>query len=117
MIKLENHQINIIEEEIERLDHNHGYIQNVVFKNGIKYFVKALYAPVKFEQHCTIPQSLGCSFTDEGYIQVDPFQETTVTGIFACGDNTTRMRTVANAVAMGTTAGMTASRKMILEEF
>ena len=115
--KLENHQIKIVEEEIERLDHNNGYIRNVIFKNGTEYFVKALYAPGKFEQRCTIPQSLGCAFTDEGYIQVDPFQETTVTGIFACGDNTTRMRTVANAVAMGATAGMTASRKMILEDF
>jgi len=40
-----------------------------------------------------------------------------VKGIFACGDNATRMRTVANAVAMGTTAGMAVSKKMILEEF
>ena len=115
--KLENHQINIIEEKIEKLDHNNGYLQNIIFKNGTKFSVKALYASGKFEQHCTIPQSLGCAVTDEGYIQVDPFQETTIAGIFACGDNTTRMRTVANAVAMGTTAGMTASRKMILEDF
>jgi thioredoxin reductase len=115
--KLENHHIKIIEKEIERLDHNNGYLQNIFFKNGTAYSLKALYAPGKFEQHCTIPESLGCALTDEGYIQVDPFQETTIAGIFACGDNTTRMRTVANAVAMGTTAGMTASRKMILEEF
>ncbi|HLA59504.1 MAG TPA: NAD(P)/FAD-dependent oxidoreductase, partial [Puia sp.] len=115
--KLENHQIKIIEEKIEKLDHNNGYLQNIVFKNGMESSVKALYASGKFEQHCTIPQSLGCAFTNEGYIQVDPFQETTMAGIFACGDNTTRMRTVANAVAMGTTAGMTASRKMILEDF
>jgi thioredoxin reductase len=115
--KLKNHSIKIIEDEIERLDHNNGYLQNIIFKNGRESSVKALYASAKFEQHCTIPQSLGCTFTDEGYIQVDPFQETAVAGVFACGDNTTRMRTVANAVAMGTTAGMTASRKMILEDF
>ena len=48
---------------------------------------------------------------------MDPFQKTTVNGIFACGDNVTRIRTVANAVAMGTSAGMTASKKMILEQF
>ena len=60
---------------------------------------------------------MGCELTDEGYIKVDSFQETSVKGIFACGDNATRMRTVANAVAMGTTAGMIVSKKMILEEF
>jgi thioredoxin reductase len=43
--------------------------------------------------------------------------ETTVAGVFACGDIATTMRTVANAVAMGTTTGMVLSKKMILEEF
>jgi thioredoxin reductase len=76
-----------------------------------------MYAPVPFKQHCKIPESLGCEFTDEGYIKIDSFQETTVNGVYACGDNATRMRTVANAVGMGTTAGMTVSKKMIFEEF
>ncbi len=115
--KLRNHHIKIIEDEIERLEHNNGFIQNIIFKNGTETALKALYVHGRFEHQSIISQSFGCAFTDEGYIQVDSLQETTVTGIFACGDNTTRMRTVANAVAMGTTAGMTASRKIILEEF
>jgi thioredoxin reductase len=44
-------------------------------------------------------------------------QKTTVPGIFACGDSTTRMRTVANAVAMGTTAGIIANKEIVFEEF
>ena len=115
--KLEEHHIKTVEKEIKRLDHSDGYIQNIIFKDGTKSFVKALYAPSPFEQHCQVPESLGCELTDEGYIKVDPFQETTVNGIFACGDNATRMRTVANAVGMGTTAGMAVSKKMIIEEF
>ena len=115
--KLEKHQIKIVEKEVERLEHIKGFIQNIVFKDGTKSSVKAIYARSPFEQHCTIPESFGCELTDEGYIKVDPFQETTVKGIFACGDNAARMRTVANAVAMGTTAGITVSKKMIFEEF
>lgn len=65
----------------------------------------------------SIKESLGCELTGEGYIKVNPFQETTVDGIFACGDNVTSIRIVANAVAMGTSVGMTASKKMILEQF
>jgi thioredoxin reductase len=38
-------------------------------------------------------------------------------GVYACGDSVTRMRTVANAVGMGTTVGMTVSKKMIFENF
>jgi thioredoxin reductase len=115
--KLEKHEIKIIEAEIERLEHINGQLQNIILRDGAKFLLKALYVPAPFVQHCTIPASLGCQLNDEGYIQVDAFQETTVSGIFACGDNTTAMRTVANAVAMGTTAGMVLSKKMILEEF
>ena len=60
---------------------------------------------------------MGCELTDDGYIKVDPFQETTIKGVFACGDNATKMRTLANAIAMGTTAGIALSKKMILEAF
>lgn len=114
---LEKHQIKIVEKEVERLEHSNGNLKNIIFRDGTKFNVKAIYAPTAFEQHCVIPASLGCAFTDEGYIKIDSFLETTVKGIYACGDNVTRMRTVANAVGMGTTAGMAVSKKMILEEF
>jgi thioredoxin reductase len=55
--------------------------------------------------------------TEDGYIKVDPMQKTTVPGIFACGDNATRMRTVANAVSMGTTAGAMVNKEIVTEEF
>jgi len=37
--------------------------------------------------------------------------------VFACGDNTTRMRTVANAVAMGTATGLMVNKELIEGEF
>lgn len=115
--KLQQHQIKIVEKEIERLEHSNGYLQNIIFKDGSKSSINAIYAPSPFEQHCKIPESLGCELTEEGYIKIDSFQETSIKGVFAIGDNATKMRTVANAVAMGTTAGMMISKKMILEEF
>ncbi|MFV5703301.1 NAD(P)/FAD-dependent oxidoreductase [Flavobacterium sp. XS2P12] len=115
--KLKNHDIKIIKKEIQKLEHKNGYLQNIIFKDGTKAEVKAMYSRNSFEQHCTIPESLGCELNDEGYIKVNPFQETTVDSVFACGDNTTRMRSVANSVAMGTAAGMMASKNMILEQF
>ncbi|MGG9964796.1 NAD(P)/FAD-dependent oxidoreductase [Ferruginibacter sp. SUN106] len=115
--KLEKHHIKTEAKEIERLEHSNGYLQHILFKDGTKTPVKAIYAPQPFEQHCPIPESMGCELTDEGYIKTDAFQETTVNGVFACGDNATRMRTLANAVAMGTTAGIAVNKKMIAEEF
>lgn len=115
--KLKNHNIDIIEIEVEKIEHNNGQIQNIVFKNGTKAAVKALYTRPPFEQHCTIPEALDCEINEQGYIQVDSFQKTAVHGIYACGDNTTFMRSVANAVAMGTLSGAMINREIIEEEF
>ncbi len=115
--QLEKHKIKITEKEIERFEHNNGQIEQIIFKDGSNSSIKAIYAPSPFVQHCKIPELLGCELTEEGYIKIDSFQETTIKGVFASGDNATKMRTVANAVAMGTTAGIVISKKMILDEF
>jgi thioredoxin reductase len=115
--KLDIHHIKIAETKIDRLHHTNGQIQKIIFRDGTTSSLKALYARIPFEQHCTIPETLGCALTDEGYIKTDSFQKTTVHGVFACGDNTSRMRTVANAIAMGTTTGMMVNKEIIGEEF
>ncbi len=115
--RLANHRINVVESEIEKLEHTNGILHTIIFKDGTTFSIKVLYSQSPFEQHCTIPKTLGCELTDEGYIKVDHLQKTSVHGIFACGDNTTRLRTVANAVAMGTTAGMMLNKEIVFEEF
>jgi len=115
--KLEKHGIKITETKVERLEHINGQLQNIIFKDGTKSFVKAIYSYSPFEQHCQIPAALGCELTNEGYIKIDTLQKTSIHGISACGDNTTRIRTVANAVAMGTTAGMMVNKEIVEEEF
>jgi thioredoxin reductase len=115
--KLAKHKINIVEEEIERLEHKSGYLQSIVFRDGKKAPVKALYSRLPFVQHSSLPQSLGCELTKEGYIKIDPAHKTTVPGVYACGDNVTRMRTVSNAVAMGTTTGLMVNKEIIEENF
>ena len=115
--KLAKHGICIVEKEVASLDHMNGHLQNITFRDGTGLSLQAIYARSAFEQHCAIPATLGCALNDDGYIQVDALGETTIAGVYACGDNTTRIRSVANAVAMGTTAGMMLSKKMIAEEF
>ncbi|MEO6284359.1 MAG: FAD-dependent oxidoreductase [Dyadobacter sp.] len=102
---------------IQRLDHTNGELQHISFKDHTRYSLKTIYASAPFEQHCPIPESLGCQLTVEGHLVIDPFQQKTIEGVFACGDNASRMRTVSNAVAKGTAVGLTVSKKMILEEF
>ncbi|WP_416864674.1 MAG: NAD(P)/FAD-dependent oxidoreductase [Imperialibacter sp.] len=115
--RLHNHKINIVEDQILKLDQTNGYLSSIQFKTGRAELVTALYARLPFQQHCDIPQQLGCELGEEGYIKVDAAQKTSVSGVYACGDNVTRMRTVANAVSMGTTTGLMVNKELVEEEF
>jgi thioredoxin reductase len=77
----------------------------------------ALYAALPFEQSSPFPVELGCALTEQGYIAIDGFQKTTVEGIYACGDNTAMMRSIANAVYGGNLAGAMVNKELTEETF
>ncbi len=115
--KLKKHNINLIEKEIKSITHNEGYISNIVFNDDSTFNLKAVYAKVDFKQHSTIPENLGCTLTEQGHLQVDMFQKTTIPGVYAGGDNATFGRSVAVAVAQGTVAGSMCNKEIIEDEF
>jgi thioredoxin reductase len=115
--KLKSNNINIIEAGIVAFEHENGYLQNVILQDQSKEPVTAVFSKVGFDQHCAIPQQLGCELTDQGFIKIDDFQRTTVPGIFAAGDNTTMFRTVSMAVAAGTKAGAMLNKELVDESF
>lgn len=115
--KFSNHNIPVIEKEIDYLRHENGHIGQIVFKDHSTFELKALYSRPAFEQHCQIPERLGCELTEQGHIKVDMFQKTTVKGVFACGDNASPMRSVAYATAMGNMVGAMVNNEMTEGEF
>lgn len=115
--KLNKNNIRIVEKEIAEIEHENGHIKNVIFKDDSKMNFDALYSSVPFTQHSDIPTALGCELTEQGHIKVDNFQKTTVKGIFACGDNSTMMRSVAYAVATGGITGSMANKELTDEQF
>ncbi len=114
---LNKHGIKIIENEITEIEHDNGRVKNIHFRDAEKMKFDAVYAVVRFEQHSDIPASLGCELTETGHIKIDAFQQTTVEGVYACGDNSSALRTVANAVYSGNLAGSMVNRKLTEERF
>ena len=115
--KLRQHQISIEETNVKEIEHNGGHVRNVVFNDGSKRSFDAVYFRPPFRQHCDIPEALGCELNEQGYLKVDQTQKTTVEGVFACGDNSSMMRSVANAVAAGNFAGAVINRELATERF
>jgi thioredoxin reductase len=117
LAKLRNHQIPVIETEVIKIEHDNGVVRHVVLKDGARLLFDAVYFRPPFTQHCDIPQSLGCELTDLGYLKTDAMQKTTVDGVFACGDNASAMRSVANAVAAGNLTGAAVNKELAGEDF
>ncbi len=117
MSMITKHKIPVIEKEVSHLQHNDGQLEQIIFKDGSSYKLKAIYSRPNYEQHCKIPEMLGCAVTEQGLLQVDMFQKTTVPDIMACGDNASLMRAVSYATAMGNIAGAMTNNALTEEEF
>ncbi|MCB0643080.1 MAG: NAD(P)/FAD-dependent oxidoreductase [Phaeodactylibacter sp.] len=115
--RLEQHGIKIIEQEISELVHQNGYLEKLIFKDGSEEPFECAYASLPFEQNSTIPNELGCAMTENGHVEVNFMQKTTVAGIFACGDNCSPMRSVATAVYSGNITGAMINHELTEESF
>ena len=107
--------VSVVEKEIQRIVHRQGHIESLLFSDGSQHPLNALYARPAFQQHCPIPEQLGCQLTEQGHIEAGSFQETSVPGVYAAGDNTTFFRAVSIAVAAGTKAGAFINHELIQE--
>lgn len=117
LVKIKQRKIAIIETTITEVEHRNGLVNHIVFSDGTSRSFDAIYAALPFTQHSDIPSSLGCELTDTGHIKVSSFQETNINGVFACGDNSNMMRSVALAVSTGNVAGAVVNGKLVEENF
>ncbi|WP_461534334.1 NAD(P)/FAD-dependent oxidoreductase [Sinomicrobium sp.] len=115
--KLKKHNIRILEKEIAEIVHKDGQLEGITFKDGSREDFECAYASIPFQQNTAIPQSLGCKLTEHGYIEVNFMQKTTENGIFACGDNSAMMRSVATAVYSGNITGAIINSELTQESF
>ncbi len=115
--KLQKRNIQVIESKIKEFTHKNGELDEVHFSDGTKLNFDVLYASIPFQQHSDIPENLGCMLNEHGYIQVNNLQQTTIPGVYACGDNAGMMRSLANAVAQGSLAGAILNKELVDEQF
>ncbi len=115
--KLQKHNIGIEQEKVVSILQKNGEIKGVVLADARFLSFEVMYAAPLFEQHSDIYRDLGCERTEMGHIKVDQFQQTTVNGVFACGDCSGMLRSVAYAVATGNIAGAMVNHQLVQEDF
>lgn len=112
LTQLEKYCIPVRSSPVQSILHTDGQLYQVQLEDGTLIPLKALFARVPFSQSPLV-QQLGLSLNEQGYITVNPFQQTSLTNVFAAGDCTTPMRSVSTAVAQGTMAGAAINKFLI----
>jgi thioredoxin reductase len=88
----------------------------VQLADGRDFALDGLFVLARMQMASPLAQQLGCAF-DEGpagpYIRTDAMKETSVPGVFACGDAARAAGSVALAVGDGAMAGVAAHRSLI----
>lgn len=117
LAKFSRHKIEIAETMIAEIEHQNGRLNHLIFDDGSRLKYDALYAALPFTQHSDIPHALGCELKESGYIATDDFFKTSIKGVYACGDNSGMMRSVANSVYSGNFAGAMVNKELTDEQF
>lgn len=61
---LSKHKIEIVEKVITSVEHQGGYLRDVVFEDGTRLGRDAMYIRPEFEQNSVISEQLGCELTE-----------------------------------------------------
>lgn len=115
--QLKAHKIPLLSANIKEVVHTDGKLTSLHFEDGSSQAFEALYAALPFEQHSHLPEALGCELNELGYLEIEHTQKTTVEGVYACGDNSSMMRALSNAVYTGNVAGAMVNMELAQEEF
>jgi thioredoxin reductase len=100
---------------ITRLVANEQGLEAVVLANGTQVACDALFAHPK-QRQVELVAALGLALDDDGYVAVDPMKrETSVAGIYAAGDLTTRMQSALTAAALGQQAAAMINVELTME--
>lgn len=115
--KLKVHGIKVLEKKLLKIEHENGQVKDLIFHDGDNIDFTAVYASVPFEQHTHLTFQLGIQLSEQGFIQIDSFQKTSIDGVYACGDNCSPLRAVSQAVAQGTLAGAMVNKELVDQQF
>lgn len=95
----------LVEHSITSIEHQDGQLKSILLDDGSRIAADVLYINPEYEQHSALPEAIGCEMTEKKMIFIDSDHQTSVPGVYACGDCTSLMRSIANAVAAGNLAG------------
>lgn len=103
--------------EPERISHISGDRADVVLVDGRVIHVDGLFTLSRTRMASPLAELLGCEFVEGpmgSFIKTDATHETSIAGVFACGDVALTFGSVALAMRDGARAGAAAHQSLVL---
>lgn len=114
---LTEHSIQVIDVPIVSIDHDNGQLRSLQLADGETVKREGGFVASEFKQSAPFAEKLGCQMTKNAGIETDILGRTTVSGVFACGDNLGGPAQLVLAAAAGSQAGMGVIHELVQEEF
>jgi len=96
--------IHVAEQPITALESTGAQLETIHFGDGTSLRCDALFVRPKTTHRTTFAHDLGCKVDEHNVVQVDLRGRTSIEGVYAAGDISSPMRSVAIAVAQGAAA-------------
>jgi thioredoxin reductase len=109
--------IQVVEQPVVALESEGAQIRAVRFVDGTSLRCDALFIRPKTTHSATFARDLGCKVDEHNVVQVDSRGRTSVEGIYAAGDLSSPMRSVAIAVGQGAAAAYGINADLIDRDF
>lgn len=93
-----------------------GAISELELSDGSRLPCDALFLAAKLHQHSEIARHLGCELTADEHIRIDECSRTSVRGVYAAGDATTKHHQVVIAAASGARAAICMNDDLTCED-
>lgn len=120
--RLGRHGVRVRTEAVARFEGSGGQLERVVFAAGEPLARHAIFVQTTPKQRSSLPDVLGVRRLEDGSVEVDDLQRTSVPGVVAAGDMCRRpttgvMASVIVAAASGTIAGAATDHSLVAEDF
>lgn len=109
--------IDVVEQPVVALESIGTQIQAVRFVDGTSLSCDALFIRPKTTHRTTFAFDLGCEVNEHNVVQVDLRGRTSIEGVYAAGDISSPMRSVAISVAQGAAAAYGINADLIERDF
>jgi thioredoxin reductase len=109
--------ITLVNAQISKVNHEQGQVKSISAETGATYKLDAIFVKPQTVQKCDHVQALGCKLNDSNLIVTTEWGITNVPGIYAAGDCTNQIRTIAFAIGSGNKTAIAINSELCAEDW